>query len=291
MNRNQVHRLALIAAALLITVPLGALAEATLSLRFEGMDPHLGQMLELRVVDLDSLEELERLSLPEIPMGSFDLEIAGLPEGGDLRLDFYADLSGNGRYDAPPVDHAWRLEVLDLAAEESLVFTHNTEFTDIAWPPAIDGLIGDAEYRNKLIDPGTGMSVFWQNDDELLYVGLIAPGTGWLSIGFEPENRMQGANILIASIADGELTIEDHYGNSPTSHRKDDVDDIIQAAGSEAAGESILEFVIPLDSGDLRDKALTAGSEVVIILAYHRSNDSLTSRHSERSTSSIVLDE
>jgi len=101
--------------------------------------------------------------------------------------------------------------------------------------------------------------------------------------------RMQGANIIIASIEDETLTIEDHYGNSPVSHRRDAVDHVVQAAGTEENDVSILEFAFPLDSGDDQDKALIAGDEVTIILAFHRSSDQFTVRHSERSTTSIRL--
>jgi len=86
------------------------------------------------------------------------------------------------------------------------------------------------------------------------------------------------------------LTIEDHYGHTQTSHRRDDVDHVVQAAGSESDGRSTVEFAIPLDSEDDQDKALEPGTEVVIILAYHRSNDGLTARHSERSTTTIRLE-
>jgi len=142
-----------------------------------------------------------------------------------------------------------------------------------------------------MLDSETGMTVAWQNDAETLYVGLIAPGTGWLSIGFGPERMMEGANIIIAAVSDGELTIEDHYGNAPTSHRVDSVDHIIQAAGMESDGQTMLEFAIPLASGDDQDNDLVVGELVTIILGYHASNDSLTARHSGRSTASLQLDD
>jgi hypothetical protein len=49
-------------------------------------------------------------------------------------VDFYADHNGNGVYDPPPADHAWRLELNDVAGDSELDFTHNTNFTDIQWP-------------------------------------------------------------------------------------------------------------------------------------------------------------
>jgi len=84
----------------------------------------------------------------------------------------------NGRYDPPPTDHAWRLEISEVTEGTSLTFTHNTNFTDIDWPPAIDGIISEGEYRHTLNDPNTRMDVYWQNDDTYIYVGLVSPGAG-----------------------------------------------------------------------------------------------------------------
>ena len=289
MGHRNLRRL-IVGLAAMAVLSVAAYADAMLVLRFEEMDPHIGQMLALRVVDIETMAEIARVSLPEIAASSFELEIGGLEIGSNVRLDFYADANGSGLYEAPPEDHAWRLELMGVQADGSLTFAHNTDFVDIAWPPQIDGMIEDAEYRNELLDSGTGMSVYWQNDAETLYVGLMAPGTGWLSIGFGPVRMMQGADIIIAAINDGELVIEDHYGSAPTSHRLDDVDHIIQAAGSERDGQTLLEFAIPLDSEDEQDVALAAGELVTIILGYHASNDSLTARHSKRSTSALQLD-
>jgi hypothetical protein len=36
-------------------------------------------------------------------------------------------------YDAPPTDHAWRLDIA-ASGDETLAFMHNTDFTDIATP-------------------------------------------------------------------------------------------------------------------------------------------------------------
>lgn len=291
MMRNRIFRLGVAAAALWVGLSVAAYGQATLTMMFREMDPHVGQLFELRVVEEDTGREIARFSVPEIASAAFDLEIADLRLGASYRIDFYADASGNGIYDAPPADHAWRIAFPDVQGDAVRTFTHNLDFTDIAWPPHLDGRIADLEYRNGMIDAETGMSVHWQNDLSTLYVGLVSPGTGWLSIGFGPERQMQGADIVIAAIEDGKLVIEDHYGNAPTTHRRDDVDHVIQAAGSEAEGRSILEFAIPLASGDEQDVELEPGSDVVIILAYHGTNDRLTTLHTARSTASILLDE
>jgi len=291
MNRPRISQAAALASLLILTLTSFGGAAASLSIRFEEMDRYVSLPFELRVAEAGSLSEAFRVAIPAIVGGAFDVEISDLDVAASYRIDFYVDRNGNGRYDRPPLDAAWRIEVDALADAESIVFAVHDEMLDIDWPPQIDGRIGEDEYRNRLVDPATGMRVHWQNDDVVLYVGLVSPGTGWLSIGFGPQRMMQGANIVIAAIAGQAFTIEDHYGNAPTSHRRDDVDHILQAGGSEAEGRSIVEFAIPLNSNDPQDVALQPGSEVTIILAYHGADDRLTAIHSARSTTSIRLDE
>jgi hypothetical protein len=98
------------------------------------MSPHLGQLFELRVVNTNDNSEIGRKSVPSIQVKDFSMYIDGLEVGHDYNIDFYADLSGNGQYDAPPTDHAWRITVTSVTGDANQQFTHNTNFTDIQWP-------------------------------------------------------------------------------------------------------------------------------------------------------------
>lgn len=53
--------------------------------------------------------------------------------GQSYRVDFYADHNGNGRYDTPPTDHAWRIDVDNVTNDTVREFTHNTDFSAITW--------------------------------------------------------------------------------------------------------------------------------------------------------------
>lgn len=264
--------------------------QGTVTVVFSEMDPLLGQQFELRVVNKATGEELERITVEEIPVPSFELSFTVSEQGASYRIDFYADHNGNGRYDAPPTDHAWQLAIDEASGNVTLDFSHNTDFTDIAWPPSIDGVIATGEYRHTLTDSATGIELSWQNDSTYLYVGLTSPGTGWVAIGFDPEQQMKGANIIIGAVKDGELLMQDHFGTAPTSHREDSSSEIVQVAGTESAGKTVIEFSISLQSDDPADMALQPGQTVSIILAYHTSSDSFTTRHSKRTTTEITLD-
>jgi len=106
-------------------------ATATLTVNFSNMTPHVGQMLSLFVRELSSGEYLDTVVLEEIPAAEFTLTTHVIEQGGSYMLDFYADHNGNGVYDSPPVDHAWRLETGEAMGDVEVEFIHNTEFTDI----------------------------------------------------------------------------------------------------------------------------------------------------------------
>ena len=101
MNRTRRSAFSILGVVALSLFAFTAFGQATLTLTFEEMDPHVGQAFELRIVDAASGQEIDWLSQSEIPSSRFDLEIAGIPLGASYRIDYYADVNGNGRYDAP----------------------------------------------------------------------------------------------------------------------------------------------------------------------------------------------
>ena len=103
------------------------------TMNFTGMTPHVGQMLELRVEDNLTNKEVGRIKIPSISTPDFTVQIPGLKLNTEYKVEFYADLNGNGIYDSPPTDHAWRVDFTDNSGDESLDFSHNTNFTDINW--------------------------------------------------------------------------------------------------------------------------------------------------------------
>ncbi len=157
---------------------------------------------------------------------------------------------------------------------------------------SVDGRIETGEYAHE-IRLG-GMDVHWSNDAELLWIGLSAPGTGYVSIGFDPVDRKVGANYIIGYVADGETIVRDHVGTRGNLHAADTevggTDDLLAAAGSETDGRTVLEFVIPLDSGDPQDRPLVPGETYVIQTAYQSERDDFISWHSRHGIGEFTLD-
>lgn len=283
------------AAALLV----GCTAPGTtvqLTITFGTMGGYAGDRFEIRIVTLGGTE-VARQTVASIASSEFSLAFPALEKGRAYRADFYADVNGNGHYDPPPADHAWRLEVPPMDGDTSLSFASGGSFADIEFPvppataPVADGTVSPGEYRHALTDSTTGMVVSWQNDATTLHVGLVAPGVGWLAIGFDPIHKMEGANIIIGYVKGGVLTIDDQYGSGPQGHAADAHDDILSSGGREAGGKTTMEFSIPMDSRDSQDRRLEPGERYAVILSYHLSDDTLVTYHATvRTTTHIQLD-
>jgi hypothetical protein len=110
-------------------------SDRDLTVSLDGMAPHVGQLMEFRVATGNEL--ISAYVLDPLPSATFDFTVNSSVPDGAHRLDFYADLSGNGSYNAPPADHAWRVD-LPSSGDVNVSFSHNTTFTDISEPSVSD---------------------------------------------------------------------------------------------------------------------------------------------------------
>jgi len=126
---------------------------------------------------------------------------------------------------------------------------------------------------------------------EYLYGVVIAPTSGWVSVGFDPTNQMEDANIIIGYVeSNGSVNIRDDFGTSITSHASDltlgGTDNIMEPTGEEGDASTMISFRIPLNSGDQFDRVLIPGNTYTIILAYG-SSDNFTGFHT-LATSTVI---
>ena len=176
-------------------------AQDSVTVDFTGMTPHVGQYLYLRVVNTANDSEVARTST-YISSPAFSLSVAGTMPGNSYDVDFFADLNKNGKYDAPPADHAWRIPINNVTGDTTLSFAHNTSFTDIMWPHAImvdfsamTPHVGEYLYLS-LMDMTTGMEVERKKmfltgpDFNVSFIG-ITPGDAY-NIDFFADHNKNG---------------------------------------------------------------------------------------------------
>lgn len=159
-------------------------------------------------------------------------------------------------------------------------------------PWVIDGAIHPEEYSGQIVlGP---VAVFWGHDGTHLYLAAETQTEGWLGIGLDPEDRMQGADFVIAAF-DGTPQIWDAYGQEPTgAAHPPDTDlggtmDILEYAVVKEGPFLRFEVVRPLNSGDAFDKPLEPGKTYKIIAAVGVSS-AFDARHAYRGGGEITLE-
>lgn len=152
---------------------------------------------------------------------------------------------------------------------------------------------GEDGWNEYILD---GFTFEWKVEDSTgtVRIKLTAPTTGWLAVGFEPTSFMNEANLLIGYVSGGTAHARDDYGTGTVTHESDVVlggtDNVELITGSEASGETVLEFRIPLNSGDAYDKVLMDGTTYTVIFAYGQNDaDDFVSAHAWAESASIEL--
>lgn len=105
-------------------------------MQFFDMTPHLGQLLEVMVIEVESGRTVGMYRTPSLEGGDFEITIPGIIDPGGIvyRVEFYADLNDNGSYDDPPVDHTWVIPFVESGADGvDAEFRHGTDFADLEY--------------------------------------------------------------------------------------------------------------------------------------------------------------
>jgi len=130
----------------------------------------------------------------------------------------------------------------------------------------------------------------WRIENGYLEGELKSPGKGWVAVGFNPENLMQGADFVIGYVEDGNVYIRDDYGSWYTSHDSDismnGSEDIEVLGGGEDESGTTIQFRKPLSSEDVNDHTFAIGEEIPVIFAYSN-EDSFTGMHLKKGKAKI----
>ena len=148
-----------------------------------------------------------------------------------------------------------------------------------------------ADYKHELKDKK--MSFAWTVDGDNLAVKLVAETGGWVGIGFNPTNKMAGANFILGYVKKGEAKIVDEFGTEDNKHKSDTkldgAADAVLVGGTEVDGVTTIEFTMPLDSGDKNDTKIDVNGDTIVLLGYGGGRDSFKSKHKYRSTFIVNL--
>ena len=157
-----------------------------------------------------------------------------------------------------------------------------------------DGIIVPDEYGFSYMDQSTGMTVHWEHDGTIFRVGLVSPGSGWVSMGFGPRNvGMDGADMILAyTDEENSAVIVDEVGvghNHLPDTERGGSDDILEGAVSQLGNVTAVEFSIPLDSGDALDRRLQGNGTYGFFLGYQSTARDRVTYHTDRSETMDVF--
>jgi DOMON domain len=226
----------------------------------------------------------------------------GLESGGETFIYFSMPLNSGDPYDKPLIwDESYPI-ILAYGLDDNFSAMHTgAEFSSFTVDNTTGGGGGGGGNTHTFPDTtqylsleSIGMKFYWLVDPDTIHVVVSAPTTGWVGIGFDQVNVMQGANFIIGYVEDDSTGfVRDDWGNTPTVHSADvnngGTEDIYNTGGLESGGISYIYFSMPLDSGDPYDKPLSWDENYPLILAYGNS-DSFTYMHANAGFSSFTVD-
>jgi DOMON domain/Eukaryotic cytochrome b561 len=138
----------------------------------------------------------------------------------------------------------------------------------------------------------SGITFSWELTEDFLDGTLEAETEGWIAIGLNPEQMMQGADFIIGYVKDDEVFIQDDYGSWLTSHVSDlsmgGQDDIQIIGGEESGGRTVIRFRKPLTSADEFDHNIIRGETISVLFALGTKDD-FTSMHRGRGKADITF--
>lgn len=146
-------------------------------------------------------------------------------------------------------------------------------------PWVADGVITPGEYPNHNVYGD--FEIYWLNDDQYVYIGMMAKTSGWIAIGFGPETMMKNLDIIEGIVTDSKLTISDQFSSGNFGPHLPDTqlggtDDILASGGKVDNGYTTIEFKRKLDTGDKYDKPLVKGKNKI---AWAIGGSDLTKHH------------
>jgi hypothetical protein len=144
---------------------------------------------------------------------------------------------------------------------------------------SIDGVVEEDEYSSSLTFDDGKYILSWSVRGKNVFIAMSAETTGWVAIGFDPTEVMAEADMIFGWVDDeGKAYIVDTYSEGPYGpHPPDEVlggtQDIIEYAGSERDGRTIIEFSHLKNTEDQYDKLLFPEGGNSIIWAHGFSDD------------------
>ena len=153
--------------------------------------------------------------------------------------------------------------------------------------PAIDGEVTEGEYAHMYHDELIGMMLRWEAVEDVMYIAMIAPATGWVGLNFMPmDGTIHGDTVIGYVVGNTQETFMSDQVAPGDAHfpHFDDRDhggevSFIDIAGSEWEGTTVIEFSRALMTGEPTDAAFM-DMGLMTMISFHPTADDYVSYHS-----------
>ncbi len=129
--------------------------------------------------------------------------------------------------------------------------------------------LGKVEYK--------GMTVQWKEEGGRIQFELQAPTEGWVTIGFDDDDSIQGAYLIMGRVINGRPEVVEHFTSSPGMYRPiaELGGEILVAhvGGKESSQTTTISFSLPIGTATEYQRALLRGQSYFLIMAYSRDDD------------------
>lgn len=154
--------------------------------------------------------------------------------------------------------------------------------------PIVDGVVAGSEYSHMYHDEMIGMTLRWEAVDDVMYICMQAPATGWVGLNFMPmDGTIHGDTVIGYVEPDLQVTFMSDQvapGNAHFPHYDDrqfgGEISFLEIAGTEVDGVTIIEFSRALMTGEPTDAAFM-DMGLMTMISYHPTADDYVSYHSK----------
>ncbi|WP_456459487.1 DOMON domain-containing protein [Reichenbachiella sp.] len=132
----------------------------------------------------------------------------------------------------------------------------------------------DVQKKSKRIEQN-GMAVTWFFTNQRVHFEVSAPTTGWVTVGFNETNSLNGAYLLMSRVYDSCPEVVEHTVLSHGVYRpiEEVLTSVADVEGIENMIASRIQFSLPTSNYAKHAKMLEEGQQIYMTLAYSESDD------------------
>ena len=121
-----------------------------------------------------------------------------------------------------------------------------------------------------------GMTVSWAFKSDYVQFDIMAPTKGWVTLGFNSRNDIVGSTLVMMSIVEDQVHVEEHYVHSVGKHQDlgtmtRDLG-LLGVSGTEGNGASQFSFLYKIGLSDRYHTLLEPNLELYLVCAYSESD-------------------